>query len=73
MPDLARTPNLFLIGGMRCGSTTLNLLLDQHPDIFMSGVKEPLYYVVESLRRLEAPTAEEQESSSLCIALCRCG
>ena len=44
------TPNLFFIGGMRCGSTTLNLLLGQHPDIYMSPVKEPLFFLAENLR-----------------------
>ena len=33
------TPNLFLIGGMRCGSTSLHLLFDQHDQINMSSVK----------------------------------
>ena len=44
-------PNLFLIGGMRCGSTTLHLMLGQHPDIYMSPVKEPYFYVAEAMRR----------------------
>ena len=41
------TPNLFLIGGMRCGSTALHLLLDQHDQINMSSVKEPRFYLAE--------------------------
>ncbi|MEL6102172.1 MAG: sulfotransferase [Pseudomonadota bacterium] len=45
------TPNLFLIGGMRCGSTTLNLLLSQHPSIYMSPVKEPCFFIAEYMRR----------------------
>jgi hypothetical protein len=36
---------------MRCGSTTLNLALSQHPEIFMSEVKEPYYWVAEAMRR----------------------
>jgi hypothetical protein len=44
-------PNLFLIGGMRCGSTSLHLILDQHPEIFMTPEKEPMFYVAEELRR----------------------
>jgi hypothetical protein len=43
-------PNLYLIGGMRCGSTTLNLILGQHPEIFMSPVKEPMFWVAEAHR-----------------------
>lgn len=44
-------PNLYFIGGMRCGSTTLYLLLSQHPEIFMSSVKEPMFWSAENLRR----------------------
>ena len=48
---MRRVPNLFFIGGMRCGSTTLNLALSQHPEICMSEVKEPYYWVAEAMRR----------------------
>lgn len=48
---MRRVPNLFFIGGMRCGSTTLHLALSQHPDICMSEVKEPYYWVAEAMRR----------------------
>lgn len=34
-------PNLFIVGAPRCGTTTLHDVLGQHPDIFMSRVKEP--------------------------------
>ena len=44
-------PNLFCIGGMRCGSTTLHDLLGQHPDIFMSKSKEPMFWIAEADRR----------------------
>jgi len=44
-------PNLFLIGAMRAGSTSLHLLLGQHPDVFMSRVKEPGFYMAEAMRR----------------------
>jgi hypothetical protein len=44
-------PNLFLIGGMRCGSTTMHNLLAQHPEIYMSPIKEPVYYRAEYFRR----------------------
>lgn len=50
-------PNLFVIGAMRAGSTTLNNLLAQHPDIYMSPIKEPMFYVAEGLRR--AATTDE--------------
>lgn len=44
-------PNLFFIGGMRCGSTSIHLLLDQHPEIYMSAVKEPRFFEAELMRR----------------------
>ncbi len=53
-------PNLFLIGGMRCGSTALHLLLDQHGDINMSLVKEPYFFKAE-LKRQELSNNYSQE------------
>lgn len=38
-------PNLFLIGAMKSGSTTLHELLAAHPQICMSEPKEPCYFV----------------------------
>lgn len=37
-------PNFFIVGAPRCGTTTLHEILSQHPDIFMSKVKEPHYF-----------------------------
>ena len=39
--DRGGTPNLFLVGAPKCGTTALHVYLDQHPDISMSSVKEP--------------------------------
>lgn len=36
--------NLFLIGGPKCGSTSLAAWLNQHPDIFFPEVKEPNFF-----------------------------
>jgi hypothetical protein len=44
------TPNLFCIGGMRCGSTTLHELLGQHPQIKMARIKEPRFFESEVLK-----------------------
>lgn len=38
-----RTPNLFLVGAMRAGTTALHEVLGAHPDIFMSPFKEPAF------------------------------
>ena len=34
-------PNFLVIGAMKCGTTQLYHLLRQHPDVFMSDLKEP--------------------------------
>lgn len=39
-----RLPNFFIIGGMKCGTTSLHDYLDKHPDIFMSNNKEIHYF-----------------------------
>lgn len=40
-------PNLFLIGAMKAGTTSLHSHLQRHPDIFMSEPKEPAFFVPE--------------------------
>jgi hypothetical protein len=42
-------PNLFVIGAMKCGTSSLHQYLDLHPEISMSSLKEPRYF----LRHLE--------------------
>lgn len=39
--------NLFVVGAMKSGSTTLHEYLDRHPEVCMSSVKEPGYFVPE--------------------------
>ena len=39
-----RRPNLFLVGGPKCGTTSLQAYLAAHPQIFMSTPKEPCYF-----------------------------
>lgn len=45
-------PNLFLIGAMRSGTTSLNSMLGQHPEIYIPETKEPMYYLAEYYRSL---------------------
>ena len=40
----APRPNLFVIGASKCGTTFMHDLLGQHPEIFMSRIKEPSYF-----------------------------
>jgi len=40
-------PNFLIIGAARSGTTSLYHYLRQHPDVFMSPIKEPNYYTDE--------------------------
>ncbi|HEX7049631.1 MAG TPA: sulfotransferase [Longimicrobiales bacterium] len=40
-------PNLFIIGAAKSGTTSLHYYLDAHPEVCMSSVKEPGYFVPE--------------------------
>ncbi|QSQ26757.1 sulfotransferase [Pyxidicoccus parkwayensis] len=42
-----RTPNFFIVGAPRCGTTSMYGYLQQHPEVFMSPVKEPHYWSSE--------------------------
>jgi Sulfotransferase family len=41
------TPNLFVLGAPKCGTTTVHALLASHPDIYAPSEKEPGYYAPE--------------------------
>lgn len=38
-------PNLFIIGAMKSGTSSLHYYLNAHPDVFMCEPKEPCYFV----------------------------
>jgi len=42
-----KTPNFFIVGAPRCGTTALYTYLRQHPDIFMPEAKEPHYFATD--------------------------
>jgi hypothetical protein len=42
-------PNFFLVGAAKAGTTSLFHYLRQHPDIYMSPVKEPCFFAPEAL------------------------
>jgi hypothetical protein len=37
------TPNFLIVGAAKCGTTSLYYYLKQHPDVFMSEIKEPRF------------------------------
>lgn len=41
----SRRPNLFLVGAQKSGTTTLAVMLANHPEVFMSSPKEPGFLV----------------------------
>jgi len=58
---MSRRPNFFIIGAPKCGTTSMARWLAEHPNIFMSPVKEPNFFntddrwtVTRTLRQYEA-------------------
>jgi Sulfotransferase family len=52
-------PNLLVIGAAKAGTTALQHYLAQHPDIFMSPVKEPNFFAFGgAIPRFEGPEIE---------------
>jgi len=48
MPSSTKAlPNFFVVGAPKAGTTTLYHYLDQHPQIYMSPIKEPNYFATE--------------------------
>jgi hypothetical protein len=43
-----REPNFFIVGAPKAGTTSLYHYLDQHPDIYMSPIKEPCHFSTET-------------------------
>ena len=41
---LGRLPDFLVVGGMKCGSTTLHGHLSNHPDLFLCRLKEPQFF-----------------------------
>ena len=65
-------PNAFIIGAAKCGTTSLWLHLDAHPEISFSTDKEPAFFVREDYReeldsyeRLFRPAPVRGEASTL--------
>ena len=54
-------PNFLVIGAAKSGTTSLYHYLAQHPDVFMSPVKEPNFFALEGERpSFRAPGADER-------------
>jgi hypothetical protein len=42
---VGRLPDFYVIGAPKCGTSSLHAALDRHPQLFMSAVKEPKYFL----------------------------
>jgi Sulfotransferase family len=45
LPPIGRLPDFLIIGAPKAGTSALHAALTQHPQLFLSGVKEPKYYM----------------------------
>jgi hypothetical protein len=52
---MVRLPNLFIVGAPKAGTTSLYRYLGQHPQIYMSSLKEPHYFAEEIRTQLYEP------------------
>lgn len=60
-------PNFIIIGAAKAGTTSLWHYLGQHPDVFISGVKEPNYFITldhKAYRALERQKGGSQVVTS---------
>ena len=48
-----KKPNLFIVGEPKCGTTSLYKYLKQHPDVFLSKVKEPKFWSKDFHKEIE--------------------
>jgi hypothetical protein len=44
---IVKLPNFFIVGAPKAGTTSLYAYLDQHPQVYMSPLKEPHYFASE--------------------------
>jgi len=45
--QVSRLPNFFIVGAPKAGTTSLYHYLDQHPQVYMSPIKEPHFFAEE--------------------------
>ncbi len=53
-------PNFLIAGAPRCGTTSLYYYLKEHPEVFMSPVKEPNHFVAEAYQHPQAAPGDER-------------
>jgi len=59
-------PNFLIIGAAKSGTTSLHYYLSQHPEIFMTSVKEPRFFALENKKLdFQGPDKEIINSTSI--------
>ena len=48
-----RTPNFFIAGAAKSGTTSLARYLEEHPQVYMSPIKEPSYFARDIIPTLQ--------------------
>lgn len=54
-------PNFFIIGANKAGTTSLHYYCSQHPDIFMSAAKEPMFFTSKKPSHNQTAIASDQK------------
>ena len=55
-----RAPDFFVVGHPKCGTSALFVMLRQHPQIFMSAIKEPRFFSPELRSRFRRPEGDKR-------------
>jgi hypothetical protein len=50
---VTRTPNFFIVGAARSGTTSVARYLEEHPQVYMSPIKEPSYFARDIIPSLQ--------------------
>jgi hypothetical protein len=55
-------PNFLIVGAMKSGTTALYYYLEQHPQIYMSPLKEPNFFCLEGQKNTDADSITDIET-----------
>ncbi|MEP7157913.1 MAG: sulfotransferase [Chloroflexota bacterium] len=62
-----RRPDTFIVGAPKSGTTSLYSYLEGHPQIYMSPVKEPLFFCTDARAVENQPTHRNDEAAYLAL------
>lgn len=61
MQSKLKSPNFFIVGAPKCGTTSLTEWLSGHPNIFMCNPKEPYFFSKDIKRQRAAITIQDYQ------------